>query len=173
MNITPEQALADLRAVRSDRGDSYWLECALALAKALDELSGERARLRAELDLYKATEARTIENSQKLRGDLANAKDHIERLRKDVVRLEQNEQVKPATHPLPPGIPPPPDGFVVAGWGREENEGDVVLKAMRFINPIEGWRLSKVDGTRENWLYALPPDSPHFDKFRPVSEGPR
>jgi hypothetical protein len=34
--ITPEQALADIRAVRRDRADSHWLDCAIALA---DEVS--------------------------------------------------------------------------------------------------------------------------------------
>jgi hypothetical protein len=34
--LTPEQALADIRAVRRDRADSHWLDCAIALA---DEVS--------------------------------------------------------------------------------------------------------------------------------------
>jgi hypothetical protein len=60
MKLTPEQALADLRAVRRDRGDSHWLECALALAKALDELSGEMDRLRAELDAARKAAAQPL-----------------------------------------------------------------------------------------------------------------
>jgi hypothetical protein len=66
-HLTPEQALADIRAVRRDRADSHWFACACALADALesrkpradshwfacatiDELRTENANLRAERD---------------------------------------------------------------------------------------------------------------------------
>lgn len=38
--LTPEQALADIRAVRRDRTDSHWLDCAVVLADEVSRLRG-------------------------------------------------------------------------------------------------------------------------------------
>jgi hypothetical protein len=38
--LTPEQALADIRAVRRDRADSHWLDCAVVLADEVSRLRG-------------------------------------------------------------------------------------------------------------------------------------
>jgi hypothetical protein len=38
--LTPEQALADIRAVRRDRADSHWFACACALADEVSRLRG-------------------------------------------------------------------------------------------------------------------------------------
>jgi hypothetical protein len=64
--LTPEQALSDVKAVRRDRADSHWLDCAIVLADALesrkdyasldadtiDELRTENANLRDQLDVW-------------------------------------------------------------------------------------------------------------------------
>jgi hypothetical protein len=70
--LTPEQALADIRAVRRDRAASHWFQCACVLAdwneRFKDIHAGvlylangrtENAKLRAELDAIKAASAAT------------------------------------------------------------------------------------------------------------------
>ena len=64
--LTPEQALADVSAVRRDRADSHWFACACALADALkterdncEKLLRQHINLRAELDAIKAEPAAT------------------------------------------------------------------------------------------------------------------
>jgi hypothetical protein len=186
LTLTPEQALADVKAVRRDRADSHWLECAIVLADlhatdmlciddmhkrtaerskrymwlerenkdlmtenaklraeldnqkpwkdyidqhqeilntclqlktALAGAAEERDQLRAELDAYKAIEKRTIEESQKLRAELANAKDHVTRLRSELAAIKS---APAATEPpalsrflpvRPDDVPAPPDGY--------------------------------------------------------------
>jgi hypothetical protein len=161
--LTTEQALADVKAVRRDRGDSHWLECALALAKALDELSGEMDRLRAEMTDAKIAHIERMAENNGWAGQ--DASDHINTAPQPFTNGGFGTCTAPQA--LPPGIPPPPDGFVVAGWGGSRNQ---INDKMASLDP---WRIANWCGADESRLYALPPDSPHFDKFRPVSEGPR
>jgi hypothetical protein len=54
--LTPEQALADIRAVRRDRGDSHWLDCAIALADEVSRYKDEELdNAEVNLRLCKAT----------------------------------------------------------------------------------------------------------------------
>jgi hypothetical protein len=54
--LTPEQALADIRAVGRDRADSHWLDCAIALADEVSRYKDEELdNAEVNLRLCKAT----------------------------------------------------------------------------------------------------------------------
>jgi hypothetical protein len=54
--LTPEQALADIRAVRRDRADSHWLDCAVVLADEVSRYKDEELdNAEVNLRLCKAT----------------------------------------------------------------------------------------------------------------------
>jgi hypothetical protein len=90
MNLTPEQALADVKAVRRDRSDSHWLDCAIVLAdlhandmlciddlhkrtaKRAESFRTEIGKLRAELEKMAAHLAERTKERDSARRDAAN-----------------------------------------------------------------------------------------------------
>jgi hypothetical protein len=114
--ITPEQALADIRAVRRDRADSYWFACACALAdkneadvklvlqlqkegddfrKDCERLDCENAKLvdeivsaRSAVRVADDVLAKLLAENTKLRAEL-DAKEHAARIAAAEIRLQK------------------------------------------------------------------------------------
>jgi hypothetical protein len=71
---------------------------------------------------------------------------------------------------LPEGVPPPPNGFIPAGYGPGVKVIDSI--SARFPGPgepIKEWAVSRYyGGDSRDAIYALPIDSTDFDKFSPT-----
>jgi hypothetical protein len=156
-HLTPEQALADIRAVRRDRADSHWLDCAIALAdwnerfKAIhagvidhaDELRTENAKLRAELDkadAYRNDWKRLDQANANLCGELQSLERTVESLRAelDAIKALPAAPEPPALARFlprrPADVPATPDGWVYVGPFMEKTADlpdNDLIKSMR------------------------------------------
>jgi hypothetical protein len=142
--LTPEQALADIKAVRRDRTDSHWLDCAIALADELT-IQARDAQIHAELGRrdYKAmrtlADALGIPSERVMIGAKAEetpietfvflALPIVANLRAelDALNAEPAAPEPPALARFLPRLPAevsaPPDGWVYVGMGFEPPYG--------------------------------------------------
>ena len=159
--LTPEQALADIRAVRRDRNDSHWFACAEVLA---DALADAKETNRRKLETFRAM-SETIEN---LRAELDSLK-----------------SAPAATEPpalarflprRPADVPAPPDGWVYVGRGVESNRN---LTPSNDISAYISWRgdwsigdqLGRDDKKPYAVLWTAPADIWHRFGLLAPSEG--
>jgi hypothetical protein len=85
--MTPEQALADIRAVRRDRSDSHWLDCAIVLADALEVVQDERAKLRADYNSTFSIMHGHERNAKFLRAENAKLRAERDSARRDAANV--------------------------------------------------------------------------------------
>jgi hypothetical protein len=121
--ITPEQALADVKAVRRDRGDSHWFACACALADALEFVQDERAKLQSELrcvkterDAYEMQCKSLFEQRLEMIEECKNLRAELDALKAPPAAPEPPALSRFLPR-LPDDVPAPPDGWVYAGMG--------------------------------------------------------
>jgi hypothetical protein len=136
--LTPEQALADVKAVRRDRTDSHWLDCAIVLADALT-IQARDAQIHAELGrrdykaMHKLADALGIPSERVMIGAKAGetpietfvflALPIVANLRAelDALNAEPAATETPALARFlpvrPADVPAPPDGWVYVGMG--------------------------------------------------------
>jgi hypothetical protein len=106
--ITPEHALAEIRAVRRDRADSHWFACACALADAHAFLQSRRAEQSVQIEALQ-------DQNRKLRAEL------------DALNAVPAAPEPPALARFlpvhPDDVPAPPEGWVYVGRGHISNVG--------------------------------------------------
>ena len=148
MNLTPEQALADIRAVLMDKMDLHWLQCAAVLADELESLRDETAKLRAELDAIKTEPD-------------ANPAPALSRFLPS----------------RPADVPAPPDGWVYVGRGAEVVSYNDYSPAISQLSLTKSWMIDSqgYSGTATREHYAIrwtaEPDIWHRFNLLAPSEG--
>ena len=97
MNLTPEQALADVKAVRRDRADSHWLDCAIVLADQLNKVeplfegaNEDRKTYYIQAEAYKREAGCLRPEIGKLRAELEKMAAHLDErtIERDSARID-------------------------------------------------------------------------------------
>jgi hypothetical protein len=152
-HLTPEQALADVKAVRRDRADSHWFACAIVLADRIEADKKLVAQLQKEGAELRRDWQRLDRENADLRAelDVLKAPPSMDRRRRELDALADGPwegEEKPSLARFlprrPDDVPAPPDGWVYVGMDLETNEKGGCSKHIGlFLPDEEGWDLSE------------------------------